>query len=120
MGHTVLIVDDHADFRASARAMLEAAGFDVVGDATTGVEALAQAQRLEPTLVLLDIKLPDLDGISVAEQLATLSRPPDVVLTSTRDAAAYGPRLRTARARGFLAKAELSGPSLARLLMYPP
>lgn len=116
MGSTVLIVDDHADFRTSARAMLEADGFEVVGDASTGAEALAQTERLAPALVLLDIRLPDTDGISVAAQLAALGHPPEVVLISSREAAAYGSRLRDASVRGFIAKADLSGPVLRRLL----
>lgn len=116
MGQTVLIVDDHADLRASARAMLEADGFDVVGDARTGAEAVAEARRLAPTLVLLDVRLPDIDGISVAQQLAELSLAPDVVLISSRDATAYGRRLCSAPALGFLGKAELTGATLRRLL----
>lgn len=49
MAPTVLIVDDHADFRDSARAMLQADGFDVVGDAATGAEAVAETERLAPS-----------------------------------------------------------------------
>jgi signal transduction histidine kinase len=67
---TVLIVDDHDGFRESARALLEAEGFAVVGGAADGAAALAAAQRLRPEVVLLDIQLPDLDGFAVARQLA--------------------------------------------------
>src|SRR3954451_14124550 len=63
---TVLIVDDHADFRESARALLEAEGFDVVGEAADGSEAIAEVERLRPDVVLLDIQLPDQDGFTVA------------------------------------------------------
>jgi len=69
MRPTVLIVDDHAAFRASARALLETEGFDVVGEAADGGAAEAVAV-LRPEIVLLDIQLPDLDGMVVAEQLA--------------------------------------------------
>ena len=113
---TVLIVDDHDGFRESARALLEAEGFAVVGDAADGVAALAAALRLRPDVVLLDVQLPDVDGFAVAEVLAALSEPPRVVLISSRDAAAYGPRLDAAPACGFLAKRELSGASLAALV----
>jgi DNA-binding NarL/FixJ family response regulator len=113
---TVLIVDDHAAFRASARALLEAEGFDVIGEAADGATAVRAVADLRPEVVLLDIHLPDLDGLTVAEQLATFSQPPAVVLTSSRDAAAYGPRVRTVPARGFIPKSALSGEALAALV----
>ena len=91
MRPTVLIVDDHAAFRTSARALLQAEGFDVIGEATDGAEAVEAVVALRPEIVLLDIQLPDLDGLTVAEQLAAAPDPPAVVLISSRDAAAYGP-----------------------------
>jgi DNA-binding NarL/FixJ family response regulator len=99
MGPTVLIVDDHAAFRASARALLQAEGFDVVGEAADGAEAVEAVAVLRPEIVLLDIQLPDLDGLTVAEQLATVPNAPAVVLISSRDVAAYGPRLQERRWR---------------------
>ena len=116
VGPTVLIVDDHAAFRASARALLEAEGFDVVGEAADGAEALRAVAALRPEIVLLDIHLPDLDGLAVAEQLAAIPRAPAVVLTSSRDAAVYGPRVHTVPARGFIPKSALSGEALAALV----
>ena len=113
---TLLVVDDHAEFRTSVRALLEADGFAVVGEAGTGAEAIRAAGDLVPDVVLLDIRLPDLDGISVAESMAALPVPPDVVLVSSRDRSVYGTRLVNARARGFLAKSELSGQALRGLL----
>ena len=113
---TVLVVDDHADFRMSARALLEADGFVVVGEAATGVAAIRAAIDLTPDVVLLDIRLPDLDGIAVADTIAALPWPPDVVLVSSRDRSVYGTRLTRARVRGFLPKAELSGPALRGML----
>lgn len=113
---TVLIVDDHPDFRASASSLLEAEGFDVVGGVADGASALAAVESMRPEVVLLDVQLPDLDGFEVAERLAAAPDPPRVVLISSREAAAYGPRLATAPARGFLAKRELSGASLAALV----
>jgi DNA-binding NarL/FixJ family response regulator len=113
---TVLIVDDHEVFRRSGRALLEAEGFAVVGTAADGAEALAAVARLRPQVVLLDVQLPDVDGFTVATQLAELPDPPLVVLISSRDAAAYGPRLESAPVRGFLSKRDLSGASLASLV----
>lgn len=67
---TVLIVDDHHAFRESARALLDAEGFAVVGDAADGAGALAAVARLRPDVVLLDVQLPDVDGFAVADRLA--------------------------------------------------
>ena len=116
MPSTVLIVDDHAAFRASARALLEADGFVVVGEAADDREALDQAGALRPDVVLLDIQLPAADGFEVADRLAAEGGGAQVVLVSSHDAATYGPRLAAARARGFIAKRNLSGAALAALL----
>jgi len=111
----VLIVDDHAEFRRIARALLEADGFEVLGEAVDGASALTEATRLRPTLVLLDIQLPDLDGFEVAARLADGSDPSAVVLTSTRPAGSYHLRLASGPVLGFIAKDELSGEALAAL-----
>jgi DNA-binding NarL/FixJ family response regulator len=116
MRTTVLIVDDHPEFRESASALLEAEGFAVVGEAADGDEAIAAVGRLRPQVVLLDIQLPDLDGFAEAERLAAEPDPPRVVLISSREAAAYGPRLEAAAAQGFIPKRELSGSTLAVLV----
>ena len=74
MGKSVLIVDDHPSFRASARRMLEAAGYEVVGEAEDGAAALDAAGQLRPDVVLLDVRLPDIDGFEVARRLARRGR----------------------------------------------
>ena len=112
---TVVIVDDHAGFRTFARALLEAEGFDVVGEATDGQSALALTRRLAPELVLLDVALPDMDGFAVCEALLEDGSGPAVILTSSRDVSSYRRRLKRSRARGFIPKSELSGPALAEL-----
>lgn len=118
MGWSLLIVDDDADFRAGARALLEVDGFRVLGEAADGESALEAAQRLRPEAVLLDIQLPGMDGFAVAERLAAGDAPPLVVLTSSRAAEAFRHRLREARSvRGFIDKAELSGECLSALLV---
>ena len=113
---TVVIVDDHPGFRSSARALLEAAGFAVVGEAGDGVSALAVVGRLRPRIVLLDIQLPDIDGFAVAERLARAGDPPAVVLVSTRDISSYRRRLARSPVAGFLSKSELSGNALSALV----
>jgi DNA-binding NarL/FixJ family response regulator len=113
----VLIVDDHAMFRSAARAMLEASGFEVLGEAVDGASALAAAATLRPEVVLLDVHLPDIDGFAVARRLAIESDPaPVVVLISSRAAGSYRRRLAATPAAGFIAKGDLSGPSLSALL----
>ena len=113
---TVLIVDDHEVFRAPARALLQAGGFEVIGEAADGMEAIEAVSMLHPEVVVLDIQLPDMDGLAVAERLAEAPDPPVVVLVSGREAATYGPRLSQAPARGFISKSELSGKALAALV----
>jgi DNA-binding NarL/FixJ family response regulator len=113
---TVLIVDDNERFRARARCRLEADGYAVVAEAADGAAALEAAWRHRPSVVLLDIQLPDMSGIAVAERLSRRSDPPDVVLTSTHDPADFGERLSRCGACGFVPKAELSGDALAALL----
>ena len=113
---TVLIVDDHPSFRALARTVLQAEGFDVVGEAVDGASALKEAERLQPELVLLDAQLPDTDGVAVAAELTRGGGGPAVVLTSSRDAADFGPLVAESGALGFVAKAELSAAALAAFL----
>jgi DNA-binding NarL/FixJ family response regulator len=115
VARTVLIVDDHAEFRRVARAVLEADGFDVVGEASDGDSALREAARLRPALVLLDVHLPDHDGFEVAARIATGAEPPAVVLTSSRSISSYRHRLANSDALGFIAKSDLSGATLAAL-----
>jgi DNA-binding NarL/FixJ family response regulator len=112
----VLIVDDNARFRSRARRWLEGDGYEIVAEAADGASALEEARRRRPDVVLLDIELPDMSGLSLAERLAREPDPPAVVLTSTHDAADFGDRLLRCGARGFVPKAELSGDRLAALL----
>ena len=112
-GMTVLIVDDHPSFRASVRTLLEAEGYEVVGEAENGVAAVEAAVKLHPDLVLLDVQLPDLDGFQVACRLRKLADPPVIVLTSSRDGADYGRCIGECGAHGFVPKAELSGAAIA-------
>lgn len=115
MQASVLIVDDHADFRRSARRLLERGGFSVVGEAENGRSGIAEAERLRPEVVLLDVYLPDTDGFDVAEELTSRTAA-IVVLTSSRDGRDFGPLVESSGARGFIPKTELSGARLGELL----
>jgi DNA-binding NarL/FixJ family response regulator len=113
---TILIIDDHAAFRVQARALLLADGFSVIGEAVDGMSGLEAARTLRPDLVLLDIGLPDVEGFEVASELAVGGPPPLVVLTSSREASDYGPRLTSSRVLGFIPKDELSGAAIRALV----
>jgi two-component system response regulator EvgA len=113
---TILIVDDQAVFRSLARRLLDAAGFEVVGEAEDGASAVAEAARLRPHLVLLDVQLPDADGFEVAAELVRNAEPPAVILTSSRSESSYRRRLAASPALGFIAKGELSGETFAALV----
>jgi DNA-binding NarL/FixJ family response regulator len=113
---SVLIVDDHAGFRARARALLTAAGYRVVGEAGLGRAGVEAARELTPDVVLLDVQLPDVTGFDVARELVATADPPLVVLISSREAADYGARIPASGAHGFICKDELSARSLADAL----
>jgi len=86
MNLRVLIVDDEPPARERLRSMLaEAGGFDVAGEAGNGLEALERVDRLTPDIVLLDVRMPGIDGLEVARQLATHPEPPAVIFTTAFD-----------------------------------
>ena len=116
MSRTALIVDDHRLFRASARMLLEVEGFDVVGEAADGAEAVSEAHRLQPDVLVLDVQLPDMTGFEVARSLLDSGLNCQVVLVSSRHASEYGELVDLSGALGFIAKDELSGPALQRVL----
>jgi DNA-binding NarL/FixJ family response regulator len=113
---TALIVDDHAGFRDAARAVVQAAGLDVVGEIGDGERALYAVRALAPDVVLLDVRLPGLDGIAVAELLAVHKAPPRVVIMSCDDAKIHGARLERAPIEGFIPKQQLTRNRLAAIL----
>jgi DNA-binding NarL/FixJ family response regulator len=116
MNRSVLLVDDHAGFRAEARATLETGRFDVIGEAASGASALAEATRLRPDVVLLDIGLPDGSGLDLVRPIRSVAPDALIVLISSRQAADYGARLPAAGADGFLDKTELTPDSLHAVL----
>jgi DNA-binding NarL/FixJ family response regulator len=113
---TVLIVDDHPSFRASARRLLEDEGYDVVGEAEDGSGALRAANELAPEVILLDVRLPDLDGFAVSRRITGRPGSPAVILISSREVDEWGRAVVDAGARGFISKARLSGTAMEELL----
>jgi DNA-binding NarL/FixJ family response regulator len=112
---SVLVVDDDPGFRVLARRVLTATGFSVVGEADSVATALAAANDLRPEAVLVDVGLPDGDGVTLARELTALPWRPRVVLTSI-DADAASPReVSRSGANGFAPKDELPNAGL-RLL----
>ena len=117
MTQTVLIVDDHPSFRASARALLESEGFVVIGEAEDGAAALEAVDALRPDIVVLDIQLPDMSGFDVCAALERRGGPPpDIILVSSRDVSDYGELIASSCACGFVAKGDLSGDLVVALL----
>ncbi len=116
MAVTTLIVDDHPLFRATARVLLESEGYEVVGEAADGAEAVSAADQLHPDLVVLDVQLPDMTGFDVSRRLLSTGFAGRVVLVSSRAASEYGELVGDSGAVGFIAKDELSGSRLADVL----
>ena len=113
---TFFIVDDHRTFRRAARRVLESAGYEVIGEAADGESAIEAIHELSPDVVLLDVALPGIDGFEVASRLTANGNSPAIVITSSRDGADFGPRVEESGARGFVHKAELSGPAIDAVL----
>jgi DNA-binding NarL/FixJ family response regulator len=111
-----LIVDDHPSFRSTAHAVLEAEGFEVVGEAEDGESAIDAFARLRPDVVLLDVQLPDIDGFEVTRRLMSNGEGPAIVLVSSRDCCDYGSLVADSGARGFVPKNELTGAAVSALL----
>ena len=112
---TVLIVDDHAAFRTLARQVLQADGYEVIGEASHGKAGIDAAHALRPDVVLLDVRLPDMDGFQVACHLARCCAAA-VVVTSSSEDPLYPERATSSGARGFVAKHDVCGAALDRLL----
>jgi CheY-like chemotaxis protein len=115
----VLVVDDDVPFRALATRLLEGAGVTVAGEAGTVRDALDAAVALEPAAVLVDVGLPDGDGITLAGELTTLPWQPRIVLTSSDAAAGPWDAVRRSGAVAFVAKDDLMDCAIRPLFGMP-
>ena len=113
---SVLLIDDDPAFRRLARQTLSGSGLTVVGEAATAAAGSAAARSLEPEIMLVDVGLPDGDGISLAGELSALPWGPRVVLTSVDPDAASPEEVRKSGAIGFVPKQDLPGSGLDMLM----
>jgi DNA-binding NarL/FixJ family response regulator len=112
----VLTVDDQPLFRDAVRAVLGAmTGFEALAEVTTGEDALALVERLQPDLVLLDINLPGIDGLETCRRLSAGRRAPLVVMISSDDDPALRESAADCGAIGFVPKQALR-PGILRAL----
>lgn len=121
--HSVLLVDDQETFRDIARDQLATdSSFLIIGEAADGTGAIELTSRLHPNVIVMDIQMPDMNGIEAARRILKDDPSVRIVLTSMGDDAEYGPLAREIGACGFLPKRELSASSVHALIddFMPP
>lgn len=103
----VLIVDDQKPFREASNMVVEMTdGFEVVGEAENGEEAVAMALELQPDLVLMDVQMPGIDGIEATRRITRLDQPPRVLVMSTHESGSYEEPALAAGAIAFVPKSQ--------------
>lgn len=113
---SVLIVDDQAPFRMAARAVLRRAeDFELVGEAASGAEAIELVDTLHPSLVLMDINMPEMNGVEATRRIVAEHPETVVFLCSTYDASDLPADAPTSGARAYVHKEHLSASSLTEL-----
>jgi DNA-binding NarL/FixJ family response regulator len=118
---TVVTIDDQPRFRALARQLVDSVpGLHVIADASTGHEGLALVRSLRPDVVLLDVNLPDIDGIKVCVQLREERPTPMVILVSSDDEPEYATAAHECGALAFVPKQRLTAALLQAILRAGP
>jgi pilus assembly protein CpaE len=114
--HSVIVVDDQAPFRLAARAVLRrTAGFELVGEAGNGLEAITLAEDVHPDLVLMDINMPEMGGIEATRQIMAELPETVVILCSTYGVSDLPPEAATSGARAYVHKEQLDATTIRRL-----
>jgi two-component system, NarL family, nitrate/nitrite response regulator NarL len=116
MGLSCLIVDDSIEFLTSASRLLSRQGLSIVGQASSGDEAVALVASLKPDVALVDVELGDEDGIELARRLTSLGSRTRVILISFRDRVAIEELMTGSGAIGFLRKDAIDATAIAQLL----
>jgi len=114
--HAVVVVDDQAPFRLAAKAVLRRIDcFELAGEASSGAEAIELVDALRPALVLMDINMPEMNGIEATQHI--LATHPDVVvfLCSTYDVADLPPGVAASGASAYVNKEQFGADTLRRL-----
>lgn len=112
----VLIVDDQLPFREASRMVVELSdGFEVIAEATTGLEAVELASTLRPDLVLMDVQMPGIDGIEATRRICAIDDPPVVIVMSTHESGDYDSAAVAAGALGFLPKSQFGMSTLTEM-----
>ena len=108
MGARVLIADDHELVLRGLRAVLESAGHEVCGTAKTGREAVAMARRLAPQIVVLDVSMPELNGLDAARQIKRAQPTTEILILTVHESDRMIRDVLEAGARGYLLKSDLA------------
>lgn len=115
--HSVLLVDDQETFRDIARDQLAVdETFLIIGEAADGTGAIQMTEKLHPSVIVMDIQMPDMSGIEAARQILKDNPSVRIVLTSMGDDMEYGPLAREIGACGFIPKRDLSPKAVHKLI----
>jgi two-component system, NarL family, invasion response regulator UvrY len=114
--HAVVVVDDQAPFRLAAKAVLRRIDcFELAGEASSGPEAIELVDTLHPALVLMDINMPEMNGIEATRRIVAAHPDTVVILCSTYDVADLPPGAAASGARAYVNKEQLAADTLRRL-----
>jgi DNA-binding NarL/FixJ family response regulator len=108
MPRRILIVDDHPSFRSTARMLFESEGYEVVGEAADGAEAIGLAQALQPDIVLLDVAMPQVNGLEALPRIKAERPETKIIMVTVHDEDAYRRAAAERGADAFLLKKTLT------------